>query len=151
MEVLYRAHATASGGGRDEGRSATDDGKIDVRLSVPTEMGGKGGDGTNPEQLFATGYAACYLGALRLVAGKAGTPVGPDTKVTAGVGFGRTHAAKASTSTSRSKSPTTAWIRPSSRNLSTRRIRSAPTPTPRAATSMWPCRRNNRSVSSRAC
>ena len=89
MEVLYRAHATASGGGRDEGRSATDDGKIDVRLSVPTEMGGKGGDGTNPEQLFATGYAACYLGALRLVAGKAGTPVGPDTKVAAGVGFGK--------------------------------------------------------------
>ena len=89
MEVLYRAHATASGGGRDEGRSATDDGKIDVRLSVPTEMGGKGGDGTNPEQLFATGYAACYLGALRLVAGKAGTPVGPDTKVEAGIGFGK--------------------------------------------------------------
>ncbi len=89
MEVLYRAHATASGGGRDEGRSATDDGKIDVRLSVPTEMGGKGGEGTNPEQLFATGYAACYLGALRLVAGKAGTPVGPDTKVAACVGFGK--------------------------------------------------------------
>jgi Ohr subfamily peroxiredoxin len=89
MEVLYRAHATASGGGRDEGRSATDDGKIDVRLSVPTEMGGKGGDGPKPEQLFATGYAACYLGALRLVAGKAGTPVGPDTKVAAGVGFGK--------------------------------------------------------------
>ena len=88
MEVLYTAHATASGGGRD-GRSATDDGKIDVRLSVPTEMGGKGGDGTNPEQLFATGYAACYLGALRLVSGKAGTPVGPDTRVTAGVGFGK--------------------------------------------------------------
>ncbi len=89
MEILYRAHATASGGGRDEGRSATDDRKIDVRLSVPTEMGGKGGDGTNPEQLFATGYAACYLGALRLVSGKAGTPVGPDTKVEAGVGFGK--------------------------------------------------------------
>ncbi|OMG60815.1 organic hydroperoxide resistance protein [Brevundimonas sp. ZS04] len=89
MEVLYRAHATASGGGRDGGRSAADDGKIDVRLSVPTEMGGKGGDGTNPEQLFATGYAACYLGALRLVSGKAGTPVGPDTKVAAGIGFGK--------------------------------------------------------------
>ncbi|WP_278069094.1 organic hydroperoxide resistance protein [Brevundimonas sanguinis] len=89
MEILYRAHATASGGGRDGGRSATDDGKIDVRLSVPTEMGGKGGDGTNPEQLFATGYAACYLGALRLVSGKAGTPVGPDTKVEAGIGFGK--------------------------------------------------------------
>jgi len=89
MEVLYRAHATASGGGREEGRSATDDGKIDVRLSTPAEMGGKGGDGTNPEQLFATGYAACYLGALRMVSGKAGTPVGPETKVTAVIGFGK--------------------------------------------------------------
>ena len=77
------------GGGRDEGRSATDDGKIDVLLSVPTEMGGKGGAGTNPEQLFATGYAACYLGALRLVSGKAGTPVGPDTKIHSTVGFGK--------------------------------------------------------------
>lgn len=89
MEVLYKANAVASGGGRDEGRSTSDDGKIDVRLSVPTEMGGKGGEGTNPEQLFATGYAACYLGALRLVSGKAGTPVGPDTKVHATVGFGK--------------------------------------------------------------
>jgi len=101
MDVLYKAHATASGGGRDEGRSATDDGKIDVRLSVPTEMGGKGGDGTNPEQLFATGYAACYLGALRLVSGKAGSPVGPDTRVHSTVGSARTPAAKGSTSTSR--------------------------------------------------
>lgn len=89
MEVLYSAHATASGGGREDGRSATDDGKIDVRLSTPTEMGGKGGEGTNPEQLFATGYAACYLGALRLVSGKSGYPVGADTKVTATVGFGK--------------------------------------------------------------
>ena len=89
MDVLYTAHATASGGGREDGRSATDDGKIDVKLSTPKEMGGKGGDGANPEQLFATGYAACFLGALRLVSGKAGTPVGPDTKVTASVGFGK--------------------------------------------------------------
>ena len=89
MDVLYTAHATASGGGRQEGRSTTDDGKIDVRLSTPAEMGGKGGDGTNPEQLFATGYAACYLGALRLVSGKADTPVSADTKVTASVGFGK--------------------------------------------------------------
>ena len=89
MDVLYTAHATASGGGREDGRSATDDGKIDVKLSTPKEMGGRGGDGTNPEQLFATGYAACFLGALRLVSGKAGTPVGPDTKVTASVGFGK--------------------------------------------------------------
>ena len=88
MEVLYTAHATASGEGRD-GRSATDDGKIDVSLSVPKAMGGDDGPGTNPEQLFATGYAACYLGALRLVSGKAGSPVGPDTKVSASVGFGK--------------------------------------------------------------
>ena len=87
MDVLYTARATASGGGRD-GRSHTDDGKVDVSLSVPKAMGGDDGPGTNPEQLFATGYAACYLGALRLVAGKAGTPVGPDTQVHATVGFG---------------------------------------------------------------
>ena len=88
MDVIYKAHAVSTGGGRDEGRSATDDGKVDVLLSLPTEMGGKGGAGTNPEQLFAAGYAACYMGALRLVSGKAGTPVGPDTKVKTTVGIG---------------------------------------------------------------
>ena len=88
MEVLYRAHATASGGGRDEGRSATDDGKIDVRLSVPTEMGGKGGDGTNPEQLFAMGYSACFLGALKFAAGKEGVKIPDDARVSADVGIG---------------------------------------------------------------
>ena len=88
MDVLYKAHATASGGGRS-GRSATDDGKIDVALSVPAAMGGDDGPGTNPEQLFAVGYAACYLGALRLVSQGAGTPVGPDTRVHSGIGFGK--------------------------------------------------------------
>jgi osmotically inducible protein OsmC len=88
MQVLYTAHAVSTGGGRDEGRSATDDGKVDVLLSLPAEMGGKGGAGTNPEQLFAAGYAACYMGALRLVSGKAGTPVGPDTKIHTSVGIG---------------------------------------------------------------
>lgn len=88
MDVIYKAHATSTGGGRDEGRSHTDDGKIDVILSLPAEMGGKGGVGTNPEQLFATGYAACYMGALRLVSGKAGTPVGPDTEIHTTVGIG---------------------------------------------------------------
>lgn len=87
MDILYVAHATASGGGR-AGRAATDDGKIDVSLSVPKGMGGDDGPGTNPEQLFASGYAACYLGALRLVSGKAGTPVGPETRVHASVGIG---------------------------------------------------------------
>ena len=89
MDILYKAHAVASGGGRAGGRAATDDGKIDVSLSVPKAMGGDDGPGTNPEQLFATGYAACYLGALRLVSKDAGTPVGPDTKVHSGIGFGK--------------------------------------------------------------
>ena len=89
MDVLYKAHTTASGGGRAGGRSRTDDGKIDVSLSVPKAMGGDDGPGTNPEQLFAAGYAACYLGALRLVSKDAGTPVGPDTQVRSGVGFGK--------------------------------------------------------------
>ena len=89
MEVLYRAHATATGGGREDGRARTDDGKVDVRLSTPREMGGSGGDGTNPEQLFAAGYAACFLGALRLVSGREKTPVAPGTEVRATVGFGK--------------------------------------------------------------
>ena len=68
VNVLYTAHGSATGG-RD-GHGATDDKKIDVKLSVPREMGGDGGAGTNPEQLFATGYSACYLGAIRYVAGQ---------------------------------------------------------------------------------
>ena len=87
MDTLYQAHATASGEGRT-GRSQTDDGKIDVLLSMPKGLGGDDGAGTNPEQLFATGYAACYLSALKLVSGKSGTPVGPDTKVHTTVGIG---------------------------------------------------------------
>ena len=66
-EIRYTAHATAQGG--RAGHSATDDGKVDVRLSAPTELGGDG-SGTNPEQLFAVGYAACFNGALGAVAGK---------------------------------------------------------------------------------
>ena len=88
MDVLYRAHATATGGGREDGRSRTDDGKIDVNLSTPAEMGGKGGDGTNPEQLFAAGYSACFLGALKLVAGKDGVKLPDATEVSGSVGIG---------------------------------------------------------------
>jgi lipoyl-dependent peroxiredoxin len=69
MKLAYTANATATGGGR-EGLSKTDDGRVTVTLATPTEMGGSG-KGTNPEQLFATGYAGCYLGAMRYAAGKA--------------------------------------------------------------------------------
>ena len=66
MKTLYTAEALATGEGRD-GHGRTSDGKVDVTLSIPKEMGGTG-VGTNPEQLFAIGYAACYHSALRLVA-----------------------------------------------------------------------------------
>jgi len=64
VKTLYTAVATATDGGRN-GRTRTDDGKLDLALSMPEGMGGPGGDGTNPEQLFAAGYAACFANALR--------------------------------------------------------------------------------------
>jgi osmotically inducible protein OsmC len=87
MNVLYTAEATATGG-RD-GHSKTSDGKVDVALSIPKELGGDSGPGTNPEQLFATGYSACFLGALRFVAGQAKTRIAPDATVNAHVGIGK--------------------------------------------------------------
>jgi osmotically inducible protein OsmC len=83
--VLYTATATADGG--RQGRSVTDDGRLDVRLSGPASMGGDDGPGTNPEQLFAAGYAACFHSALKLVAERA--KADPDgSTVTAAVGIG---------------------------------------------------------------
>src|SRR5215210_5554847 len=64
MKILYTAVATATDGGRD-GHTRTDDGKVDVELSTPESMGGSGDEGTNPEQLFAAGYAACFANAMR--------------------------------------------------------------------------------------
>ncbi|MET9272338.1 organic hydroperoxide resistance protein [Kribbella sp. NPDC003557] len=83
-KVLYTARATADGG-RD-GKVATDDGKLDVVVAPPAEMGGTG-NGTNPEQLFAAGYAACFHSALKVVARKARLDVDGST-VTAEVGIG---------------------------------------------------------------
>jgi osmotically inducible protein OsmC len=86
MQILYKAAATASGG--REGRAVSSDGNLDVQLTIPKELGGPGADGTtNPEQLFAAGYAACFHSALKLIAKKAGTPVDEST-VTAHVGIG---------------------------------------------------------------
>lgn len=87
MPILYTTKATATGGGR-EGNSKTEDGVLDVTLTVPKELGGNGAHGTNPEQLFATGYSACFLGALRVVAGKEKIKLPDDTAVTASVGVG---------------------------------------------------------------
>lgn len=85
MPIIYTANATSTGG-RD-GRGKTDDGKLDIALSLPKEMGGDG-KGSNPEQLFAIGYSACYLGAVKFVAGQEKVTISPDAAVTAHVGVG---------------------------------------------------------------
>ncbi|MGA3891546.1 organic hydroperoxide resistance protein [Ralstonia nicotianae] len=84
--ILYRAHVNATGG-RD-GRAATDDGRLDVRLATPRELGGAGGEGTNPEQLFAAGYSACFLGAMKFVAARDKLRLPADTSVQGSVGIG---------------------------------------------------------------
>jgi len=86
VNVLYTTEATATGG-RD-GHAATKDGTLKVTLSTPKELGGSGGPGNNPEQLFAAGYSACFLGAMKFVASQGGPKVPADTTVTAHVGMG---------------------------------------------------------------
>jgi len=85
-KVLYTAHATSTGG--REGTSRSSDGALEVRLSTPKELGGAGGPGTNPEQLFAAGYSACFIGAIKAVAAKMKLAVPADTSIAAEVGIG---------------------------------------------------------------
>lgn len=84
-KVVYRGEATATGG-RD-GRATSSDGKLDLKLAVPKEMGGNG-DGTNPEQMFAAGYSACFMGAMKHVASKEKIALPADFKITGKVGIG---------------------------------------------------------------
>ncbi|MFM2252082.1 MAG: hypothetical protein RJB68_419 [Pseudomonadota bacterium] len=85
-KVLYTAHATSTGG-RD-GTTRTSDGFLDLKLAVPKEMGGPGG-GVNPEQLFASGYSACFIGAMKFVAGTQKIALPADTSINASVGIGQ--------------------------------------------------------------
>lgn len=87
MNVLYTTEATATGG--RTGSAATKDGAFSVKLVTPKEMGGPGGEGNNPEQLFAAGYSACFLGAVKFVAGQKKVAISPDSTVTATVGIGK--------------------------------------------------------------
>jgi lipoyl-dependent peroxiredoxin len=87
IEVVYTTESTATGGGRD-GHVKSADGRIDLETRPPKAMGGNG-EGTNPEQLFSAGYAACFLGALRLVAGKSKVTLDDATNVTVEIGFGK--------------------------------------------------------------
>ncbi|MFN3312207.1 MAG: Ohr family peroxiredoxin, partial [Hyphomonas sp.] len=75
MQTLYTAHATSTGG--RTGKASTDDGRLSVTLDTPKELGGGGGPGTNPEQLFASGYAACFHSALKFVAGQQKVALSP--------------------------------------------------------------------------
>jgi len=86
VHVLYTTRATATGG-RD-GRSVIDDGGLDIAMVTPKELGGAGGPGSNPEQLFAAAYASCFLSAMRFVASQGGPAVPADAAVTATVGIG---------------------------------------------------------------
>ena len=85
LEILYTAEATVTGG--REGHGRTSDGRLEVDFDVPSEMGGRGGPGTNPEQLFATGYAACFQSSLqRFATGRKLDLSG--SRITARVGIG---------------------------------------------------------------
>ncbi|WP_416423108.1 organic hydroperoxide resistance protein [Pseudomonas sp. App30] len=87
MQTLYTATVTATGG-RD-GRAVSSDNILDVKLATPKALGGAGGEATNPEQLFAAGYSACFIGALKFVAGQAKRALPADTRITAEVGIGQ--------------------------------------------------------------
>ncbi len=86
VDVKYRTTAYATGG-RD-GHAAVQDGDLSVDLSTPRELGGAGGPGTNPEQLFAAGYSACFVGAMKAVAPSLQLKVPAEAKVTATIGIG---------------------------------------------------------------
>ena len=86
-KVLYRATATATGG--REGKAASSDGVLDLKLTTPRELGGGGGDGTNPEQLFAAGYSACFIGAMKVVAAREKVALPDDTTIEGTVGIGQ--------------------------------------------------------------
>jgi Ohr subfamily peroxiredoxin len=86
-KALYQAHATSTGG-RD-GRAVSSDGVLNLQLTTPRELGGAGGVGTNPEQLFAAGYSACFIGAMKFVAAKQKIALPADTSIAATVGIGQ--------------------------------------------------------------
>ncbi|NLR74523.1 organic hydroperoxide resistance protein [Leeia aquatica] len=85
-KVLYRASAHVTGG-RD-GRATSSDDQLDLKLTTPRELGGAGGAGTNPEQLFAAGYSACFMGAMKVVAGRNKLALPADTSIDGTVGIG---------------------------------------------------------------
>src|SRR5690554_1375947 len=88
MKVLYTTLSTAKNG--RNGRAQSEDSKLDVALSVPKGLGGEGGSGTNPEQLFGAAYASCFGGAVELVAKQKGIEMEVDVEITAQIELGKT-------------------------------------------------------------
>ena len=86
-KVIYTAHATSTGG--RAGTAKSPDGALDLTLTTPKELGGNGAAGTNPEQLFAAGYSACFIGALKHVAMAQKITLPADTSIAASVGIGQ--------------------------------------------------------------
>ena len=86
-QILYKAHASATGG--REGHIFSPSGSLDMKLTTPKELGGAGAAGANPEELFAAGYAACFIGAMKFVCAQKKTTLHADTKVDAVVGIGK--------------------------------------------------------------
>jgi Ohr subfamily peroxiredoxin len=86
QQVVYTGTATATGG--REGTAKSDDGKLELALSTPKELGGAGGEGTNPEQMFAAGYSACFIGALKHVAASQKIKLADDINVAGDVSIG---------------------------------------------------------------
>lgn len=85
-KALYTAHATATGG--RAGTAQSSDGALNVALSTPKELGGAGGPGTNPEQLFAAGYAACFIGAMKAVSAAQKIKLPGEVSISSQVGIG---------------------------------------------------------------
>ena len=86
-KILYQARAKATGG-RDDGHAVSSDGALDVQLTRPRELGGPGGTGTNPEQLFAAGYSACFLSAMKFVARRDKIAISAEASVESTIGIG---------------------------------------------------------------
>lgn len=118
---------------RRDSRAVSSDGALDIKLTTPKELGGAGGNGTNPEQLFAAGYSACFMGAMKFVAGKEKIALPSELSINGIVGIGPIPTGFGIEVELRISAP--AWTGPPCVRWSTRRTSCALTPTPRAATS----------------
>lgn len=133
-KALYTAHATSTGG--REGKTASSDGALNVALSTPKELGGAGGPGTNPEQLFAAGYSACFIGAMKAVSARQKIALPAEVSISSSVSIGPMAGKPGAFGIAVDmKISVPAWSAPPWKPWWPRPTRSARTRTPRVATS----------------